>query len=149
MKTANPDFYNSKDWMVIPYPVFKGGKDIANTYYFQYYMVNSQIPQNEQIEAWKFIFYMLSHGEDYLEKVALTQPTKKVFEGSVFKSMPYSNVFYNDLKRAHVVYFSSFSWRVNELIKEAIENVMMNKVNPADAVAKLKKDVQALVDENR
>ncbi|HRS04988.1 MAG: ABC transporter substrate-binding protein [Spirochaetota bacterium] len=149
MKTSNPDFYNSKDWMVIPYPVFKGGKDIANTYYFQYYMVNSQIPENEQVEAWKFVAYMLSHGDMYLEKVALTQPTKKVFEGEVFKSMPYSNVFYNDLKRAHVVYHSSFSWRVNELIKEAIENVMMNKVAPADAVAKLKKDVQALVDENR
>jgi len=112
-------------------------------------MVNSQIPENEQVEAWKFVAYMLSHGDMYLEKVALTQPTKKVFEGEVFKSMPYSNVFYNDLKRAHVVYHSSFSWRVNELIKEAIENVMMNKVAPADAVAKLKKDVQALVDENR
>ncbi|MDR2515768.1 MAG: extracellular solute-binding protein, partial [Spirochaetaceae bacterium] len=55
MRTANPDFFNSSDWMVIPYPVFQGGRHISNTYYFQYYMVNSQIPENEQIEAWKFV----------------------------------------------------------------------------------------------
>jgi len=149
MKTANPDFFNSKDWMVIPYPVFKGGKNIANPYYFQYYMVNSQIPAKEQEEAWKFVFYMLSHGDDYLTKVALTQPTKAVMDGPTFKSMPFSDVFRADLARANVVYFSGYSWRVNELIKAAIEDVMMNKVDPKAAYLKLKKEVQILVDENR
>lgn len=149
MKTANAAFYNSSDWMVIPYPVFKGGKHISNTYYFQYYMVNSQIPLNEQIESWKFVFYMLGHGDMYLETVALTQPTKAVMEGALFKSMPYSNVFLDDLKYANVVYHSGFSWRINELIKAAIEDVMMNKVDPAAAVAKLKKECQAVLDENR
>lgn len=149
MKTANPAFFNSKDWMVIPYPVFKGGKDVANTYYFQYYMVNSQIPEAEQEEAWKFVAFMLSHGDMYLDKVALTQPTKATMEGELFKSMPYSDVFKKDLGRSHVVYHSGFSWRVNELIKAAIEEVMMNKADPAAATAKLKKEVQALVDENR
>jgi len=149
MKTANPDFFNSKDWMVIPYPVFQGGKDIANPYYFQYYMVSSQIPAREQEEAWKFVAYMLSHGDDYLEKVALTQPTKAVFDGAKFKAMPFSDVFRKDLARANVVYFSGYSWRVNELIKAAIEDVMMNKVEPRAAYLKLKKEVKALVDENR
>lgn len=149
MRTANPDFYNSEDWMVVPYPVFKGGKDIANTYYFQYYMVNSQIPVQEQVEAWKFVAYMLDHGNMYLEKVALTQPTKAVMDGEIFKSMPYSSVFKNDLARAHVVYHSGYSWRVNELIKAAVEVVMMNKADPAATAAKLKNEVQALVDENR
>jgi multiple sugar transport system substrate-binding protein len=149
MRTANPSFYNSSDWMVIPYPVFQGGQHISNTYYFQYYMVNSQIPENEQTEAWKFVHYMLSHGNEYLEKVALTQPTRSVMEGSLFKSMPFSQVFVEDLKYAHVVYHSGFSWRINELIGEAIVNVMTTNTTPAQAYAALKRAAQAVVDENR
>ena len=149
MKTANLNFYNSNDWMVIPYPVFAGGKHVANTYYFQYYMVNSQIPQNEQTEAWKFVHYMLSHGDMYLENVALTQPTKAVMEGALFKSMPFSQVFIDDLKFANVVYHSAFSWRINELIGTAIVNVMTSNITPQQAYQTLKRDAQAVVDENR
>ncbi|MCL2320285.1 MAG: extracellular solute-binding protein, partial [Treponema sp.] len=130
MQTANPAFYNSKDWMVIPYPVFKGGKHISNTYYFQYYMVNSQMPQNEQSDAWKFVQFMLSHGEMYLKNVALTQPTKAVFEGSLFKSMPYTQVFVDDLKYANVVYHSGFSGKINDLIDTAIKSVMTTNTTP-------------------
>jgi multiple sugar transport system substrate-binding protein len=149
MQTANPAFFNSKDWMVIPYPVFQGAKRIANTYYFQYYMVNSQIPQNEQAEAWKFVYYMLSHGDQYLENVALTQPTKAVMEGERFSSMPYSNVFKEDLQYAHVVYHSGFSWRINEIIGQAIVNVMTTNTTPQQVYAALKRDAQAVVDENK
>ncbi|GHV55116.1 hypothetical protein AGMMS49579_17150 [Spirochaetia bacterium] len=149
MQTANPAFFNSDDWMVIPYPVFQGGKHISNTYYFQYYMVNSQIPQNEQTEAWKFVYYMLGHGDDYLQNVSLTQPTKAVMEGPRFSGMPFSNVFRDDLQYAHVVYHSGFSWRINELIGQAIVNVMTTNTTPQQAYAALKRDAQAVVDENK
>jgi multiple sugar transport system substrate-binding protein len=147
MRAANPAFFNSKDWMVIPYPVFQGGKHISNAYYFHYYMVNSQIPQNEQIEAWKFIAYMLSHGNMYLENT-ITQPGKVVMEGELFNSMPYSKVFKDDLQYAKVVYHSSFSWRINELIEAAIVSVMTTNVSPAQAYAALKRECQAVLDEN-
>ena len=147
MLKANPAFYNSKDWMIIPYPVFKGGKNLSNNYYFQYYMVNSQIPVREQKEAWRFVAFLLSHPTDYLEKVALIAPKKELVESEQFKKIPYSNVFIEDLKRAQPVYYGAASWQINELIKEAIENVMMNNVSPKDAVAKLKKSAQSLLDE--
>jgi multiple sugar transport system substrate-binding protein len=149
MRTANSAFFNSDDWMVIPYPVFKGGKHISNTYYFQYYMVNSQIPENEQIEAWRFIWYMLSHGDKYLENVALTQPTKAVMEGQLFNSMPYSKVFKEDLRYANVVYHSGFSWQINEIIGENIVNLMTTNTTPEQAYNAIKRDAQAVVDENR
>ncbi|MDR0814126.1 MAG: extracellular solute-binding protein, partial [Bacteroidales bacterium] len=149
MRTANEAFFNSNDWMVIPYPVFQGGKRISNTYYFQYYMVNSQIPENEQIEAWKFVQYMLSHGDMYLENVALTQPTKAVMEGKLFNDMPYSKVFKDDLQYAHVVYHSAFSWQINEIIGDAIVNLMTTNTTPAQAYANIKREAQAVVDENR
>jgi len=147
MKSANPTFYNSDEWMIIPYPVFKGGKNISNTYYFQYYMVNSQIPPAAQKEAWKFVAFLLSHPDQYLEKVALVQPRKELIEGSLFKSMPYSDVFIKDLARAKPVYYGAASWQINELIKEAIESVMMSNTTPEAAVEKLTKSAQALLDE--
>jgi multiple sugar transport system substrate-binding protein len=149
MKTANLAFFNSSDWMIIPYPVFQGGKHVSNTYYFQYYMVNSQVPQNEQTDAWKFVQFMLSHGNMYLETVALTQPTRAVMEGSLYKSMPYSQVFVDDLRYANVVYHSGFSWRINELIDTAIKNVMTTNTTPQQAYQTLKRDCQAVLDENR
>ena len=149
MRTANPTFYNSDDWMIIPYPVFEGGRRISNTYYFQYYMVNSQIPQHEQVEAWKFVHYMLSHGDMYLENVNLIVPTRAVMEGEAFKRQKFSNVFVEDLQYANVVYHSPFSWRINELIDTAIKNVMTTNITAQQAYQTLKRDAQAVVDENR
>jgi multiple sugar transport system substrate-binding protein len=148
IKTANPDFFNSKDWMVIPYPVFEGGKNIANCYYFQYYMVNSQIPAREQREAWKFVNFMLSNPDEYLINVALIQPRKSLIESDLFKSMPYSSVFISDLKRAQPVYYGAASWQINQLINEAVESVMLNNVTPSAAVQKLKKSAQSVLDES-
>jgi multiple sugar transport system substrate-binding protein len=149
MQTANPAFFDSKDWMVIPYPVFQGGKNISNCYYFQYYMVNSQIPQNEQTEAWKFVHYMLEHGEMYLKNVALTQPLKSVMEGALYKSMPFSQVFTDDLKRANVVYHSGFSWRINDLIGAAVISVMTTPTTSKQAFDTLKREAQAVLNENK
>lgn len=148
MLNANPDFYNSDDWMVVPYPVFEGGKDLAACYYFQYYMVNSQATPTEQKEAWKFVYFLLSHAETYLKTVQLVQPTKSLLESETYKKMPFSDVFEADLDRANVVYYGASSLQINELIKEAVESVMMTNTTPEEAVAKLKKSAQTLLDED-
>lgn len=147
MASANPEFYNSDDWMVIPYPTFKGGKVTPNTYYGHYYMVNSQVSAARQAASWKLIAYMLSHGEEYLNKVALVQPTKTLFDSATFKNMPFSNVFKSDLEKANVVYYGASSLLINNMVKEAIESVMLQKTAPEKAVATLRTKVQQALDE--
>ncbi len=147
MKAANPEFYASDDWMVIPYPVWKGGKQIPNTYYGHYYMVNSQVSEARQAAAWKLISFMLSHGEEYLTKVALVQPTKALFESATFKNMPYSSVFQADLQKAHIVYYGESSLLINNLVKEAVESVMLQKTAPEKALATLRAKVQDALEE--
>lgn len=142
MASANPEFYNSDDWMVIPYPAFKGTKAIPNTYYGHYYMVNSQVSVEKQAAAWKLVSYMLSHGEQYLEQVALVQPTTKLMESKTFKDMPFSNVFKDDLEKAGIVYYGANSLLINNLVKEAVESVMLQKIDPAKAVTTLRAKVQ-------
>lgn len=146
MASANPDFFNSDDWMVIPYPTFAGGKQVPNTYYGHYYMVNSQVSKERQQAAWKLVSFMLSHGEEYLEKVALVQPTNTLFNSATFKNMPFSQVFKDELEIAPVVYYGEASQQINDLIKEAIESVMLNKVAPARAVDTLQTKVQEVLD---
>lgn len=149
MRDANPVFFNSGEWMVIPFPQWKDAvKKVPNNYYGHFYMVNAQKPKLSQQASWALLGYMLSHGAEYLEKVAIVQPTKALMESATYKAMPYSDVFTKDMAAAHIVYYGAASSKIESLLKEAFESVMMSGVDPAKALDKLRKDVTAaLADE--
>jgi multiple sugar transport system substrate-binding protein len=145
MRTDNLAFFESKDWSVIPFPVYKDAtRNVAACYYGHYYMVNAQKPARSQSTAWKFIGYMLSHPEEYLEKVSLPQPTKKLMASRQFTEMPYSKVFADDMDRAHIVYYGANSAKLQELIKKAVESAMLQNVPTDKVLATLKKDAADL-----
>ncbi len=148
IKSDNPDFYNSGEWMVVPFPIFEDAvKDVPAAYYGHYYMVNSQKPKENQQMAWKFIAYMLSHSEEYLTKVNIVQPTVKLIESETFKSMPYSEVFRNDMAKGHIVYYGADSAKIQSHIREAIESVMLAGISPEDALKTLRRKVQEVLEE--
>jgi len=148
IRSDNPDFYNSGEWMVVPFPIFKDAvKDVPAAYYGHYYMVNNQKPKENQQAAWKFIAYMLSHPEEYLTKVNIVQPTVKLMESETFKSMPYSEVFRNDMAKGHIVYYGADSAKIQSHIREAIESVMLAGVSPEDALKTLRRKVQEVLEE--
>ncbi len=147
MRADNMAFFDSKDWMVVPFPKFKDAvKDAAAAYYGHYYMVNGQAPLRNQKTAWKLIGYMLKHGEEYLEKVSIVQPTKQLMNSKLYKEMPYSQVFTDDMARAHIVYYGANSAKLQEIIKKAVESVMLSGVPSDKAYAALKKEAQELLD---
>jgi multiple sugar transport system substrate-binding protein len=101
IKADNPAFYDSREWMVVPFPQFENAVNYVPAHYYgHYYMVNAQKPKENQEMAWKFIAFMLSHPEEYLEKVAIIQPTKELLESDTFKNYPYSDVFISDLEKS-------------------------------------------------
>ena len=105
IRKDNPEFYDSGEWRVVPYPKFKNAvNDVAGAYYGHYLVVNAQKPKENQEMAWKLIGHMLRHSEEYLSKVGLIQPTVELMESDTFKAMPYSSVFKGDMERGHVVY---------------------------------------------
>lgn len=147
---ANPDFYNSGDWMVIPYPQFKDAKKkVTGNFYGHFYMVNAQKPTATQAAAWKLVSFLLSHSEDYLREVKIVQPLKKLLDSKTFKDMPYSDVFRKDLEAAQTVYYAENSPKVNDLLKVAVESVMLNKVEPKAALETLKRNLQAALDDQQ
>jgi len=144
----NPAFYDSKEWMIVPFPVFKDAvKDVPAAYYGHYYMVNGQKSKENQQMAWKFIAYMLSHSEEYLTKVNIVQPTVELMNSETYKSMPYSEVFTNDMAKGHIVYYGENSAKIQSHIREAVESVMLAGVSPEDALKTLKRKVQEVLDE--
>lgn len=150
IRAENPAFYESGEWMVVPYPVFEDAvKDVASCYYGHYYMVNAQSSKAKQDAAWKFISYMLSHGEEYLTEVNIVQPTKALLNSDVYRSIPYSDVFTKDMERAHIVYYGAASAELQTLIRSAVESVMLSGESVEKALATLKRSAQELLDEQR
>ncbi|MBP3709587.1 MAG: extracellular solute-binding protein [Treponema sp.] len=148
IRIDNQAFYDSGEWMVVPYPVFKDAvKDVAACYYGHYYMVNADVSKAEQEAAWQLISYMLSHGEEYLREVNIIQPTTALLNSQTFKDMPYSDVFAGDFERGHIVYYSAGSTAIQNALGTAVQSVMLQNVSPEDAYATLKTTVQELIDE--
>jgi len=148
MKASNPSFYNSKDWMVVPFPQWKDAKRrVTANYSGHYYMVNVQSDKLRQEASWILLDYMLGHGDQYLEKVAVVQPTQKLNDSAILKAMPYSDVFMKDFDAAKIVYIGKGSSRLNALLKEAFESVMLAGAEPKAALDKLRKSAQAVLDE--
>ncbi len=141
----NPNFYNSGEWMVAPYPVFKDAvKDVAGCYYGHFYMVNADKSEREQKMAWELIKYFLlteGHAEEYLTQVGLIQPTKSLMNGETYANMPYSGVFKNDFARSHIVYYKKGASEIQSQINSAIKQVMLQGVTPSDAYDALQKNV--------
>ncbi|MFC2281872.1 MAG: extracellular solute-binding protein, partial [Treponema socranskii subsp. buccale] len=148
IKHDNPAFYESGEWMVVPYPKFENAvKDVAACYYGHYYMVNADATKTQQEAAWQLISYMLSHGDEYLSEVNIIQPTTALLNSDTFKNMPYSDVFAGDLKRGHIVYYGSSSTAIQSAIGTAVQSVMLQNVSPEDAYNTLKKTVQELIEQ--
>jgi len=148
IRKDNPEFYNSGEWRVVPYPKFKNAvNDVAGAYYGHYLVVNAQKPKENQKMAWKFIGYMLRHSEEYLSKVGLIQPTVKLMESATFKAMPYSSVFKKDMERGHVVYYGENSARIQQHIRGAVESVMLSGASPQQALKNLRRKAQETLEE--
>jgi multiple sugar transport system substrate-binding protein len=147
IRDDNSAFYNSKDWMVIPYPVFKGGKQIPCAYYGHFLMVNAQSSKEKQTLAWKFSKYMLDHPMEYLEKVAILQPRSSLINSAAFKNMAYTKVFMDDLVKAKPILADKNSAQIQMYIKEAVESVMLTDTSAESALKTLKGKIQEAISE--
>ncbi|AKI97061.1 ABC transporter substrate-binding protein [Kosmotoga pacifica] len=148
IRADNPDFYNSGEWMVVPFPRFKDAvNDLGSAYYGHYYMVNAESSKEKQEWAWKFIAFMLNHPEEYLTKVGLIQPKKALIESDIFKNIPYADVFLNDMAKSHIITIHERAPMMQDYLKEVIEAVMLTRTSPKVALRVLKMKMQELLEE--
>lgn len=147
LKTGNPDFYHSGEWMVIPYPQWENAvKHVPGHIAGHFYLVNGNISSVKQQWAWKLVNFMLSHDEDYLNRVTLVHPKYELFESQTFKDIPYSDVFKADMEKATMSYYDEYSDAIEDKMKTAFEKVMLQGDNPEKVLVEFRRDVQEIID---
>jgi multiple sugar transport system substrate-binding protein len=149
IQADNPEFYDSGQWMIVPFPRWENAvNDQGAAYYGHYFMVNAQSSAEHQEAAWKLIGYFAQHAEAYFETSALVQPTHELLASAAYRDHPYSSVFAADMATANSVYYGANSPRIQQLLKDAVEAVMLQDREPADVLPSLRDGVErALRDE--
>lgn len=139
----NPDFQPGDGWMIIPFPQWEDAVvELAEPYYGHYWLVNDQSKAEKQEAAWKFIGFMADHAEDFFDQAALFQATKEVVESETYRNHPYSEVFQGDLSRARVIYFAEDSPRIQQVLQDAVEAVMLQNRAPEDVLLTMREGVE-------
>ncbi|MFQ5795996.1 MAG: ABC transporter substrate-binding protein [Candidatus Bipolaricaulia bacterium] len=148
IRNDNLEFFESGEWMVVPFPTWENAvSDYGANYYGHYYMVNAESPSEKQEWAWRFIAFMLDHPDEYLLNAGLVQPKKSLFESEAYASFPYVDVFSADLGRSKMVPLHVANPRFDELLKEAVESVMLTNATPEQALATLKRKANQILKE--
>jgi len=148
IRADNLAFYESNEWMIVPFPVWENAvNNYGCNYYGHYYMVNAESTSEKQDWAWKFIAYMLSHGEEYLTNCGLIQPTNALLNSEAYEDSPYADVFAADMARSKSVMLHELNPQFDELLKEAIESVMLTGVTPQQALDTLRRKANELLQE--
>jgi multiple sugar transport system substrate-binding protein len=149
MEKNNPNFYNSDEWMVIPYPQWEDAvQQVSGHIACHYYLVNGNVSTAKQQWSWKLVNYMLSQDEAYLNNVTLVHPKYELFESQTFKDIPYSDVFKSDMEHATIVYFDKSSSAIGDKMKAAVERVMLQGDDPEKVLISFRRDVQEILDQD-
>ena len=116
----NPEFYNSGDWMIVPFPKMAEAKesDPRSCYLSQYYYVNAQSSPAAQKAAWEFLAFCQSKPEEYLGRGgSVIQPRKSVLESSVLETLPYSDVVLQGLAESKASYCEGGAKEIEALFR--------------------------------
>lgn len=139
----NPGFDAGEGWMVIPFPQWADAvNDVSEAFYGHYWMVNAQSSAEKQEAAWTFLGYMSHRAADFFERAALLQPTQELLASELFTSHPYSDVFMGDLAKAPVIYYGEDAPRIQQVLKDAVEAVMLQDRAPEDVLKSMREGVE-------
>ena len=80
-------------------------------------------------------------------EVNLIQPRKDLVESDLFKNLPYTKVFMDDMARSKPVFLHENGYQFEQYIKQAIEAVMLSNEKSEVALADLRRNLQEVLDE--
>ena len=134
------------DVSVVPYPRFKDAvNNNGSAVYGHYYMVNASSSPAAQKWAWKLCMYFSGHVEEFLDKVGLIIPSKKLLETAVYKNKKFADVFIEDMGTANFVMTHVKGPQIQDVLKEMVEGVMLSNVAPAEAARRGKAKIDDIL----
>jgi multiple sugar transport system substrate-binding protein len=149
IKAANPSFYDSGNWMVIPIPVFKNAVKKVGDYLGggQYYGVNVQSTKAEQILSWQLIDFFLAHPDEYLSRASLMMPTYTTLNSPTYKAIPYGDIFAVAMENARPMPFI-YVPEMDERLKTALDSALDGE-DPRAILTRFRREMQEIIDQNR
>lgn len=140
-KTTNPDVM--KHAMVVPFPHFAEGKRAAAVTSWGM-VVNAYSPPEKRKEAWKFIAYMASRAEDWIERTGWLVPTRGLLTSKAAASFPYFNIFMDDQAHGRPLLVTLNFAEIADSAVRAIERTLLNKVPAQESLNTAKKEIDAI-----
>ncbi len=131
---------------VVPYPRFEDAvNDNGAAVYGHYYMVNSSSSPEVQEWAWKLIKYFTSHEEEFLDQVGLIIPSKKLLQTDVYRNKKFADVFIEDMRKSNFIMTHESGPKIQDVIKEMVEGVMLSNIPPAEAARRGKQKIDDIL----
>jgi multiple sugar transport system substrate-binding protein len=142
---AIPTLENKPVWgkfKVVPLPQQNPAKPVTLLYAWGW-SVNAASKQ--QSEAWKWISYLSSKGEQWLDRAGYIQPRLGWETGPVAKKTPFLDVFLEDMKRGQYTVRSVNYSEITKAVNNMIQRVMMQGQDAQASANQAKKEIDDIL----
>lgn len=127
---------------VVPLPQLDPAHPV-NPVYAYYLAVNKQ--SKHQAEDFKFIRFVLSQTGDWLQNVNFIQPKKGWGNLPQAKALPFASVWNSELVHGQFIPVVPNAAQVDQIVKNAVDSSVLNKVPPAQAFATAAQQINAVL----
>lgn len=148
IQADNPEFYDSGEFRAIPFPRWENAvNDVASPYYGHYWVVNADASPAEQEAAWRLAAYFAEHAEEFWDQVAVIMPTHELLASEAYTDSLYADVFSEEFEKASIEYHDVAAPRIDDALQDAINDVMLEGIDPEEALETLRTEAQRALDE--
>ncbi len=133
--------YNPKiegHFKIVPFPMATGGQRAVGTSTWTWMVMKSS---KNQAEAWKVVAYFLSRAPYWLQKTGFIMPTKGLAQSAEAKSMPFANVWLDDVKYGKPLLIDLHFSEIAKSLVDAIEKSLLNRMPPEQALDVAAKEI--------
>jgi multiple sugar transport system substrate-binding protein len=127
---------------VVPLPQVNPSKPVTLLYAWGW-SVNAASKQ--QTESWKWLSFLSSKGEQWLDKAGYVQPRLGWQDSKVAKDTPFLNVFLEDMKRGQYTVRSTRFAEITKAVNNMLQRALLQGQTPQAAADQAKKEIDEIL----
>jgi len=142
---AVPTLENKPVWgkfKVVPLPQANPSKPVTLLYAWGW-SVNAASKQ--QTEAWKWLSFLSSKGEQWLDKAGYVQPRLGWQNSKVAKDTLFLDIFLEDMKRGQYTVRSTRFAEITKAVNNMLQRTLLQGQSPQDAADQAKKEIDDIL----
>lgn len=140
IKETNPETY--EHIKVVPLPQVDPGNPTTRLYAY-YWAVNAASKQQE--EAWKFVSFLASHGDRWLEDVNFVQPVQGWNESEPAQRIDFIDTWSEAYETGRFDEVGPDWSEISDIVKRAIEETIFSQVPPQQSLDSAKEAIDQII----